>query len=151
MTAAQQQGAHVTTGQAKANVLLYSDDYTTREQIRTAIGRRASADTPLIEWTEAATDAAVLDYAHNRDFDLLILDGETGKFGGMGLCRTLKSEVYQCPPVMVVIARAQDAWLASWSEAESVISYPLDPFEVQEAVASVLRQGSPDSAVGTQV
>lgn len=151
MTAAQQQGADATTGQTKAKVLLYSDDYTTREQIRTAIGRRASADTPLIEWTEAATDAAVLDYTHNRYFDLLILDAETGKFGGLGLCRTLKSEVYQCPPVMVVIARAQDAWLASWSEAESVISYPLDPFEVQEAVAAMLRSQTPGHIVSTQV
>ncbi|HLS13954.1 MAG TPA: response regulator [Beutenbergiaceae bacterium] len=141
MTAAEH-GAGTQSSRETASVLLYSDDYTTREKIRTATGRRASVDTPLIEWTEAATHEAVLDYVHHGDFDLLILDGETGKLGGMGLCRTLKSEVYQCPPVMVTIARAQDAWLASWSEAEAVLTYPLDPFEVQEAVAGMLREGS---------
>lgn len=141
MTAAEH-GAGTRSSRTTASVLLYSDDYTTREKIRTATGRRASVDTPLIEWTEVATHDAVLDYVHNRDFDLLILDGETGKLGGMGLCRTLKSEVFRCPPVMVTIARAQDAWLASWSEAESVLTYPLDPFEVQEAVAGMLREGS---------
>lgn len=128
--------------QPRVQILVYSDDHTTRRKVRTAIGRRASADTPLIEWTEVATPEAVQQYVHDQHFDLLILDAETPKHGGMGLCRTLKSEVYNCPPVMLLIARAQDAWLASWSEAEAVVGYPLDPFVVQEAVAEVLRAGA---------
>ncbi len=130
-------------GERRAQVLLYSDDYTTREKVRAAVGRRASMDTPLIEWTEVATDAAAQDYAQTRKFDLLILDGEAPKHGGIGLCRTLKSEVYDCPPVLLLIARAQDAWLASWSEAEGVVSYPLDPFVVAQSVADVLREHAP--------
>ena len=129
--------------QPRAQVLLYSDNYTTRGKVRTAIGRRASVDTPLIEWTEVATHEAAQEYVHNRHFDLLVLDGETPKHGGMGLCRTLKSEVYNCPPVLLLIARAQDAWLASWSEAEGVVGSPLDPFVVQEAVADLLREHAP--------
>lgn len=139
MTAAHHQSVPALKTQETVSVLLYSDDYTTRDDVRVGVGRRASADTPLIEWTEAATAAAVLDYVHNRHYDLVMLDGETRKFGGMGLCRTLKSEVYKCPPIMLLIARPQDAWLAAWSEAESVLSYPLDPFELQESVAAVLR------------
>lgn len=122
-----------------ARVLLYSDDRATRDEVRMLVGRRASVDTPLIEWTDVATGPAVVRYVEDNSYDLLILDGEAGKVGGMGLTRTLKTEVYQVPPVLLLIARQQDAWLASWSEAESVIAQPLDPMELQEAVATQLR------------
>ncbi|MPV49448.1 MULTISPECIES: response regulator transcription factor [unclassified Pseudactinotalea] len=134
--------AHETTptpDNEPARILLYSDDRATRDEIRTLVGRRASIDTPRIEWTETATAAAVVSRVENETFDLLILDGEAGKVGGLGLTRTLKSEVFALPPVLVTIARQQDAWLASWSEAESVVSYPLDAVVLQEAVAEQLR------------
>ncbi|TDE88960.1 response regulator transcription factor [Occultella glacieicola] len=139
MTAAQHEAAPAPQKQETASVLLYSDDYTTRDQVKVGVGRRASLDTAKIVWTEAATPAAVVEHVENNSYDLVILDGEAPKHGGMGLCRTLKSEIYRCPPIMVLIARPQDAWLASWSEADAVVSYPLDPLELQESVADVLR------------
>ncbi|HLR27432.1 MAG TPA: hypothetical protein VK086_01970, partial [Ruania sp.] len=123
------------TEAAPVSVLLYSDDIATREQVRTSVGRRASIDTPRISWQDVATPAAAIDYVEKGDYDLLVLDGESAKFGGMGLCRTLKSEIYRCPPVLLLIARAQDAWLAAWSEADAVISMPLKPIELQETMA----------------
>ncbi len=127
------------TMQRRATVLLYSDDRATRAEIRSFVGRRASADTDLIDWVEAATDAAVVEYVERGGLDLLVLDGEAAKVGGMGLCRTLKTEIFQCPPVLLLIARQQDAWLASWSEADAVVAAPFDPVELQEAVAALLR------------
>ncbi|MBZ2195620.1 hypothetical protein [Occultella gossypii] len=139
MTAAQHEAAPAPQKQETVSVLLYSDDYTTRDAVKVGVGRRASIDTPKITWTDTATPAAVIEHVENNAYDLLILDGEAAKHGGLGLCRTLKSEIYKCPPIMVLIARAQDAWLASWSEADAVVSYPLDPLELQESVADVLR------------
>lgn len=127
---------------ATAKVLLYSDDRTRRDEVRELVGRRASFDTPLIKWTDVATPAAVVAYAEEDAFDLMILDGEAGKHGGMGLTRTLKSEIFQLPPVLLIIAREQDKWLASWSEAEAVVTEPLDPILLQEAVAEILRGDS---------
>lgn len=124
---------------ATAKVLLYSDDRTTREEVRALVGRRASFDTPRIEWTDVATPDAVVSYAEEDEYDLLVLDGEAGKHGGMGLTRTLKSEVFDLPPVLIIIAREQDKWLASWSEAEAVVSLPLDPITLQESIADLLR------------
>lgn len=124
---------------ATKKVLLYSDDRTRREEVRTLVGRRASFDTPLIEWTDVATPAAVVAYAEETKYDLIVLDGEAGKHGGMGLTRTLKSEIFELPPVLLIIAREQDKWLASWSEAEAVVSEPLDPIGLQEAIADLLR------------
>ncbi len=126
-------------GTETVKVLLYSDDKTRREEVRNLVGRRASFDTPLIEWTDVATPEAVVAYAEETKFDLAILDGESGKHGGMGLTRTLKSEIFEAPPVLLLIAREQDKWLASWSEAESVVSMPLDPIALQEAIADLLR------------
>ena len=124
---------------ATKKVLLYSDDRTRRDEVRTLVGRRASFDTPLIEWTDVATPAAVVAYAEETRYDLIVLDGEAGKHGGMGLTRTLKSEIFNLPPVLLIIAREQDKWLASWSEAEGVVSEPLDPIALQEAIADLLR------------
>ncbi|GHH66005.1 response regulator transcription factor [Promicromonospora soli] len=119
-------------------VLLYSDDRTVREQVRLAVGPRLRAGAPDIDWTEAATPAAVVDKADNETWDLLVLDGEADQAGGMGLCRQLKNEVYECPPVLVLTGRPEDAWLASWSLADGVVSRPLDAIKVQEAVAKLL-------------
>ncbi|UFU04831.1 hypothetical protein [Ruania halotolerans] len=137
MTAVQHDDAAVPETEDTVSVLLYSDDATTRGQVLTGVGRRASAHTPRILWQEAATPAAVVDYVENGDYDLVILDGESAKFGGMGLCRSLKTEIYQCPPVLLLIARAQDAWLASWSQADAVVSMPLDPLVLQETIADM--------------
>jgi hypothetical protein len=41
---------------------------------------------------------------------------------------------------MVLIARKDDGWLASWSLADGVITQPLDPMAAAEAVAEQLRK-----------
>lgn len=126
-----------------ARVLLYSDQVQTRDAVMLAVGRRAAKDLPEIEWVQVATHHAVIEAVEQGGLDLLVLDGEAGKSGGMGLCRQIKDEVFQAPPVLVLIGRPQDAWLASWSEAEAVIARPLDPMVVQSTVAALLRARTP--------
>ncbi len=46
------------------------------------------------------------------DIDLAILDGEAAPAGGMGLAKQLKDEIAQCPPILVLTGRPDDAWLA---------------------------------------
>lgn len=119
-------------------ILLYSDDVDAREQVRLAVGRRLGRGEPDIEWTEVATADAVVAVADVGGADVLVLDGEADKVGGMGLCRQLKDEVYACPPVLVLTGRPQDAWLASWSNADAVVSRPLDPVVLHAAVADLV-------------
>ncbi|QAY62915.1 response regulator transcription factor [Xylanimonas allomyrinae] len=119
-------------------VLLYSDDQTVRAQVRTAVGPRLRAHAPEIDWLEVATAAAVVDAADRERWDLVVLDGEADKAGGMGLARQLKNEIYECPPVLVLTGRAEDAWLASWSLADAVVPRPLDSVALQSAVAGLL-------------
>ncbi|WP_426592245.1 hypothetical protein ACPPVS_10665 [Cellulomonas sp. McL0617] len=119
-------------------ILLYSDDVDAREQVRLAVGRRLRRGAPDIEWVEVATAAAVITRVEAGGLDLLVLDGEADKVGGLGLARQLKDEIYLCPPVLVLTGRPQDAWLASWSNAEAVVSRPLDPIELHAAVAALI-------------
>jgi DNA-binding response OmpR family regulator len=57
----------------------------------------------------------------------------------MGLCRQLKDEILRCPPILVLIGRADDAWLATWSRADGAVSHPVDPVRLPAAVAELLR------------
>ncbi|MBU4216039.1 MAG: hypothetical protein KJ792_15475 [Actinobacteria bacterium] len=120
-------------------ILVYSDDVDVRAEVRLAVGPRLAAGQPDIEWIETATADAVLAVTQSGGADVLVLDGEADKVGGLGLARQLKDEVFECPPVLVLIARPADAWLASWSTAEEVVTRPLDPFELQAAVARLVR------------
>lgn len=122
------------------SVLLYSDDADTREAVRLAVGRRPAKGLPEVAWTECATGAAAVGAVDGGGFDLLVLDGEAVPEGGMGLCKQLKDEIYECPPILVLIGRAEDAWLATWSRADHVVPHPLDPVAVAEAVAELARR-----------
>jgi DNA-binding response OmpR family regulator len=121
-------------------VLLYSDDSTIREKVRLAVGRRPAADLPAVEWIECATEAAVVAAADAGRADVLVLDGEAVPYGGMGICRQLKNEIYRCPPILVLTGRREDAWLASWSQADLAVPHPLDPAAVAQAVADLARR-----------
>lgn len=123
-------------------VLVYSDDAGTREQVRQAIGRRPAADVPLVEIVECATQPKVLQLLDSGTIDVAVLDGETQPAGGMGVSKQAKDEVYDCPPILLLVARKDDRWLANWSRADAVVSQPLEPIVLADAVAGLMRQRS---------
>ncbi|TGB16287.1 hypothetical protein [Streptomyces sp. MZ04] len=125
--------------QPTATVLVYSDNASTREQVRLATGRKPAADVPAVEFIECATLPAVLKELDRGGIDVCVLDGEAKPVGGMGVCRQLKDEIFQCPPVLLLMGRPQDAWLATWSRAESAVTLPVEPVEFAEALAALLR------------
>ncbi|MDF3288541.1 MULTISPECIES: hypothetical protein [Streptomyces] len=125
--------------QQTATVLVYSDDRNTREQVRLAVGRQPAADVPRVEFVECATVPAVLSELDKGGIDVCVLDGEAVPAGGMGVCRQIKDEVFRCPPVLLLMGRPQDAWLATWSRADAAVSHPIDPMALAEALAGLLR------------
>jgi DNA-binding response OmpR family regulator len=125
--------------QPTATVLVYSDNASTREQVRLATGRRPAADVPAVEFIECATLPAVLKELERGGIDVCVLDGEAKPVGGMGVCRQLKDEIFRCPPVLLLMGRPQDAWLATWSRAEAAVTLPVDPVEFADSLAALLR------------
>ncbi|HET9649413.1 MAG TPA: hypothetical protein VFP34_14455 [Microlunatus sp.] len=119
-------------------ILLYASDRATRENIRFVLGRRVAADLPEIRVQEVATQPAVIAAMDRGGVDLAILDGEAVP-GGMGLARQLKDEIHDCPPILLVAGRPDDAWLATWSRADGVVAHPIDPVRLPEAAAGLLR------------
>jgi len=121
-------------------IVVYSSDLTTRAHIVGALGRQVATDLPEHRITEIATGAALRQYVDSKKaIDLFILDGESNPEGGIGIARELKDEVFNCPPVLLVAGRAQDAWLATWSRAEDVLLHPIDPFTLAQKAANLLR------------
>jgi len=86
------------------------------------------------------SDGQVFTSSSIRRSGAMVMIKVTTPEGGMGISRQLKDEVFQCPPVLLVTARPDDAWLAAWSRADAVIVHPIDPFTVADRVATLLRQ-----------
>ena len=124
-------------------ILVYSDDADTREQVILALGRRPHPDLPEAEYVEVATEPVVLQQMDSGTVDLAILDGEAVPAGGMGIAKQLKDEIYQCPPLLVLTGRPQDAWLATWSRADAAVPHPIDPLLLGEAVNRLLASRVP--------
>jgi DNA-binding response OmpR family regulator len=129
----------------KNQIVIYSDDSSVREAIVLALGKQVANDLGEHEIHEFATGPALRQYIDRNGIDgkfkadLFILDGEAVPEGGMGIARQLKDEVFNCPPVLLITGRVQDAWLAAWSRAEASVSHPIDPFTLSRTVADLLR------------
>jgi DNA-binding response OmpR family regulator len=126
-------------GEQSMRILVFSHKADVRDAIINAVGRRPAADLGRVDYVEAAGVADVLAEMDAGGIDLAILDGEAQPTGGIGLTRQLKSEIADCPPIVVSVRRKDDRWLATWSQADAVLVHPLDPLTAAETVADVLR------------
>jgi len=121
------------------HVLVYSSNARTREQVHLALGKRIHPELPDLTYTDVATGPMVIQLMDRGGFDLVILDGEAAPVGGLGIAKQLKDEIAQCPPILVLTGRPDDAWLANWSRAEAAVPHPIDPIQLSDAVVGLLR------------
>jgi DNA-binding response OmpR family regulator len=136
----------------KKQIAIYSDDSSVRAAVIQALGNRIADDLPEHEVHEFATGPALRQYIDRKSqdgtfkIDLFIVDGEATPEGGLGVARQLKDEVFNCPPVLAITGRKDDAWLAAWSKVEASVLHPIDPFTLARTVGDLLRSGSLTSA-----
>lgn len=121
-------------------VLVFSQREQVRSQVRTAVGHRLGGGLGRIEYVECSDVESLLELVDGGGIDLAILDGEAQPTGGMGISRQLKYEIEDCPSVCVLIARADDKWLATWSLADGTLLYPLDALTAAQTVTALVRQ-----------
>ena len=126
-------------------MLVYSSRAATRDRVLVALGHRPAPGLEL-EFVEAATGDEVVRRCDEGGIDLAILDGEAAPTGGIGLGRQLKAELDEPPPVLLLLGRRDDAWLATWSRAEAVTAHPIDAVRIIEEVVALLQ---PSRAVAT--
>ena len=121
------------------SVLLYSDDPQVRERMKLAIGTRPAADLE-VEFAESSDYGECLRTIETYDIDLVVLDGEAQPAGGLGIARQLRDEITDCPPIVLVIARAADRWLAAYARVDATLIHPLDPVTTGRTVSALLRE-----------
>src|SRR5487761_1118038 len=135
---------------AAMKVVVFSHDADVRAQMRLASGRRPAPDVAEAEIIEVATEPALFRLLDAGGADVMVLDGEAQPAGGMGICRQAKDEIYDCPPVLLVIGRADDRWLATWSRADAGISPPIDPVALARELAALMRARAAAPAITAQ-
>lgn len=119
-------------------VLVYSNDAATRGRVMSALGTRPHPDLPRLDYVEVATAPVVVEHMDASSIDLAILDGEASPTGGLGLAKQLRDELDRCPPLLVLIGRADDRWLADWSRADASVPHPIDPLRLRDTVNALL-------------
>lgn len=117
-------------------VLLVSVDPSVRETMAlTTRSVRRGLDEPF-ETLEAADGLRGIAMAWRYLPDVVIADEITSRAGAFALARDLKGADPPFPgAVLILLDRAQDAWLAKWSGADAWFVKPVNPFELADKVA----------------
>ncbi|HYX44578.1 MAG TPA: response regulator [Acidimicrobiales bacterium] len=118
------------------DILLVSDSEAVRDEVKAAVGDSSTT------FRELTRGSAVRGAVQERTPDLAIIDLQVGKMGGMATCLDLRLEesAGRLPhvPVLMLLDRRADVFLARRSQAEGWIVKPLDPMRIGRAVRRVL-------------
>jgi CheY-like chemotaxis protein len=118
-------------------VLLVASDQRVRERLRLTLERLESGDpADQVRFLEAADGNDALVIADAQRPDLAVVEVGATPYGAFGITRDLKGSPAIACPVIVVLERPQDDWLARWSGADAMVNRPVDPF----ALAQVARR-----------
>ncbi len=121
------------------NIVVASDAPTVRRQVIAAI--EGVDDTLREVWSGPEVLAAV----HEEIPDLVIVDMQMGSMGGMAVCLELRlQESYDAidhVPVLMLLDRRPDVFLARRSGAEGWLVKPLDALRLRRAVRDLLDDG----------
>lgn len=115
-------------------VLIVSPDAAERQRAASALHLRDD-----VEVVEVAGGDSAATQLRSTGFDVLIVDGDLQPKGGFSWLYELRAQAQlhgiERPPAIVMVARAQDQFLADWSGAEAVVRKPVDGFDVADLVA----------------
>ncbi len=123
-----------------ARVLVASDAPSVRRELASVI---EGAD---VEVAEAVSGPDVVRMVLEDPPDLVVVDMQMGNMGGMAVCLELRLEesYLDVPhvPVLMLLDRRPDVFLARRSGAEGWLVKPLDPLRVRRATRALLDGGS---------
>lgn len=121
-------------------VLIVSDAANVRADVRSVLAG------PDADVRELSSGAQVAGEVKVEAPDLLVLDLQIGNMGGMATCLDLRLEeaAGRLPhvPVLMLLDRRADVFLARRSAAEGWVVKPLDPVRLRRAIQAVLAGGT---------
>ena len=91
------------------------------------------------EYLEASNGIYALKIAWRERPDLVVADEIASGAGAFAVAKDLRGATEPFPgAIVLVLARAQDEWLARWSGADAWVIKPVDPFELADTVERLL-------------
>ncbi len=121
-------------------ILVASDAPTVRHELASV------TEGPDIEVVQVASGPEVVEAVLADPPDLVVVDMQMGNMGGMAVCLELRlDESYlDIPhvPVLMLLDRRPDVFLARRSGAEGWLVKPLDPLRLRRATATLLDGGT---------
>jgi DNA-binding response OmpR family regulator len=117
-------------------ILLVSSGPSLTRQVTSAL----PVDSEVVEVRTPQRGLAVLDEGEHT-FDVILGDADTHPAGGFYLAREIRArqtDGMDVPPVVLMIARPQDEYLAKWSQADAWILKPVDPFDLAEVLEALV-------------
>ena len=119
-----------------AEVLIATDADAVFDEVEAAL---ADETTSVVRVREGA---AVGDVVASKTPDLVVLDMQIGNMGGIAACLHLRLEAGddRLPdvPVLMLLDRQADVFLARRSDAEGWVVKPLDPMRLGRAISALL-------------
>ena len=121
-------------------ILVASDAPTLRREVEAVISG------PDVEVRSVTSGPEVVAFVAEGSPDLVIVDMQMGNMGGMAVCLELRlQESYDAVdhiPVLMLLDRRPDVFLARRSSAEGWLVKPLDPIRLRRAVQALLDDGT---------
>jgi DNA-binding response OmpR family regulator len=117
-------------------ILIATDAALVYDEIRSVVHTSETT----VRWVREGE--AVREEMNARPADLVIVDMQIGTMGGIAICLDLRLESdagrLEPRPVLLVLDRRPDVFLARRTGAEGWIIKPLDPIRLRKAVAALL-------------
>ena len=121
------------------DVLIATDAPWMREAVESVLSG------PDVTVRHVVTGSAVRAAVHERAPEIAVVDLQIGNMGGMAVCLDLRLEESggRVPhvPVLMLLDRRADVFLARRSAAEGWLVKPLDPIRLRRAIDAVLAGG----------
>lgn len=120
------------------NVLVISPDIALREQLEVSVRTVARRTGEPWETIEATNGIDGLKLAWKYLPDLVVADEIASGAGAFAVARDLTGAAHPfLGGIILILARAQDAWLAKWSGADAWLTKPVDPFRLAEMALEI--------------
>ncbi len=118
-------------------VLVVSQDANVR--LRALGGLQARPDVDIVEATSAAQAHGI--FAGDETIDVVIMDADMRPEGGYSVVYEMRADAQlrgvEVPPVILLMDRPPDRWLAQWAGARDAMLKPVNPFDLAERVVQV--------------
>jgi DNA-binding response OmpR family regulator len=100
-----------------------------------------------VEFLEAVNGERGLKVAWRERPEVVVAEEIASRAGAFAMARDLRGAAEPFPGVIVILLeRAQDAWLAKWSGADAWFTKPVDPFQLVDRITELLGGPKKESA-----